>query len=278
MAFFEAYALIAGHGALATLSSMLLRRGLFRRQGGPRDPRLRRAGLGQIRTPEARELLQKRGRRQGPRGAQRGEPRAAGEPAVNRECRSPAPAQSRRGRRTTLPPPRGPQPAARALRRAPEPQALPVENATVQKALDDLQAAADGAPRTEGELEIRLSGEFIFVNGTRLRLELDNYASFSHILAHASARARSACSRCIRGVERREWQVFLSVLLSRHAPRSGRSREAATRSAEQLERAGVTRIEVEPPLETEENLAEARSGRRRSPSAPTRRAWRSPRT
>ena len=35
----------------------------------------------------------------------------------------------------------------------------------------------------ESDLEIRLAGDFIFVNATRLRLELDNYASFSHILA-----------------------------------------------------------------------------------------------
>ncbi len=60
----------------------------------------------------------------------------------------------------------------------------PVENATVQKALDDLDATA-AAPllAIEAELEVRLAGDFIFVNATRLRLELDNYASFSHILA-----------------------------------------------------------------------------------------------
>src|SRR3954447_9421527 len=59
----------------------------------------------------------------------------------------------------------------------------PVENATVQKALDDLNRSTGALLETEGEIEIRLAGDFIFVNATRLRLELDNYAAFSHILA-----------------------------------------------------------------------------------------------
>jgi hypothetical protein len=59
----------------------------------------------------------------------------------------------------------------------------PLENATVQKALVDLDTVSRSLLQTEIELEIRIAGDFIFVNSTRLRLELDNYASFSHILA-----------------------------------------------------------------------------------------------
>src|SRR5438105_14266108 len=58
----------------------------------------------------------------------------------------------------------------------------PVENAQVQKALDDLAQSTQHLLDVEKELELRLQGEFIFVNSTRLRLDLDNYASFSHIL------------------------------------------------------------------------------------------------
>src|SRR5213075_2476333 len=58
----------------------------------------------------------------------------------------------------------------------------PIENTQVQKALDDLAATTKQLLDVERELEIRLQGEFIFVNSTRLRLDLDNYASFSHIL------------------------------------------------------------------------------------------------
>ena len=59
----------------------------------------------------------------------------------------------------------------------------PIENATARKALDDLQVAATGLLVSEADIELRLSGDFLFLNATRLRLELENYASFSYILA-----------------------------------------------------------------------------------------------
>ena len=89
----------------------------------------------------------------------------------------------------------------------------PVENATVQKALDDLDDAGRALLAVESELEIRLAGDFIFVNATRLRLELDNYASFSHILTILRAFDIGAL-RIAPSVNRREWQIFLSLLLS----------------------------------------------------------------
>jgi HD-GYP domain-containing protein (c-di-GMP phosphodiesterase class II) len=88
----------------------------------------------------------------------------------------------------------------------------PVENATVQKALDDLDATARGLLAIENDLEVRLAGDFIFVNATRLRLELDNYASFSHILA--MLRAFDIGALRIHASHRREWQILLSLLLS----------------------------------------------------------------
>jgi len=89
----------------------------------------------------------------------------------------------------------------------------PVENATVQKALEDLDAAARALLAMENDLEVRLAGDFIFVNATRLRLELDNYASFSHILAMLRAFDIGAL-RIHSTVARREWQILLSLLLS----------------------------------------------------------------
>jgi HD-GYP domain-containing protein (c-di-GMP phosphodiesterase class II) len=89
----------------------------------------------------------------------------------------------------------------------------PVENATVQKALDDLTAAARQLLAGEGEIELRRTGDFLFVNSTRLRLELDNYASFSHILK-LLRHFEVGALRVHEGMDRREWQVFLSVLLS----------------------------------------------------------------
>jgi HD-GYP domain-containing protein (c-di-GMP phosphodiesterase class II) len=89
----------------------------------------------------------------------------------------------------------------------------PIENATVQKSLDDLDAASKALIALEVDVEVKIAGDFLFVNGTRLRVELDNYAAFSHILA--LCRAFEIGTLHIRsGLERREWQIFLSLLLS----------------------------------------------------------------
>jgi HD-GYP domain-containing protein (c-di-GMP phosphodiesterase class II) len=117
----------------------------------------------------------------------------------------------------------------------------PVENATVQKALDDLSAAAQHLLAVENPVEIRLAGDFIFVNQTRLRLELDNYASFSHILTLFRG-FDIGVLRVHGGVERREWQAFLSILLSL-AARPGA--EPYEELHERVAAADVTHLEVE---------------------------------
>ena len=58
----------------------------------------------------------------------------------------------------------------------------PLEHSAVQKTLAELSQVAEELRAEEGELEFRISGEFIFINSTRLRLDLSNYATFGHIL------------------------------------------------------------------------------------------------
>src|SRR5688500_19631164 len=58
----------------------------------------------------------------------------------------------------------------------------PLENAAVQNALKELTGLTADLLKHERELELRVAGEFIFINATRLRLDLDNYASFSRVL------------------------------------------------------------------------------------------------
>jgi len=134
----------------------------------------------------------------------------------------------------------------------------PVENATVQKALADLDATARALLAIESDLEIRLAGDFIFVNATRLRLELDNYASFSHILV--VLRAFEIGALRIHGSDRREWQILLSLLLSisEQKPPEERFEELA----ERLGAARVTSLEIERAvhheLETEEERQAAK--------------------
>lgn len=59
----------------------------------------------------------------------------------------------------------------------------PVENVAVQRALTELVAAADALIARDHEVVIRTSGEVLFINDVRLRLELDSYAAFTHVLA-----------------------------------------------------------------------------------------------
>ena len=118
----------------------------------------------------------------------------------------------------------------------------PLENATVQKALDDLDVAATALLQSEVELEIRTAGDFLFVNATRLRVELDNYASFSHILA--MLRAFDIGLLHVRsGMERREWQIFASLLLSLSS--QSEVDERLEELQERLVAAKVTHLEVE---------------------------------
>jgi len=124
----------------------------------------------------------------------------------------------------------------------------PIENPVVQKGLEDLTSVSEELRGAEDDLELRLSGEFIFVNSTRLRLDLDNYTTFSYLLA--------LCRACGVGVLRvkskptsRDWIVFLSFLL---APRGDgpEGRFAALR--QRLDETGVVAFEVSPPVESED--------------------------
>jgi HD-GYP domain-containing protein (c-di-GMP phosphodiesterase class II) len=131
----------------------------------------------------------------------------------------------------------------------------PLENATVQKSLADLDAISRSLLQTEIELEIRLAGDFIFVNSTRLRLELDNYASFSHVLAVFRGFEIGAL-RVRAGTERRDWQIFLSLLLSLTA--RGTPEERHRELLDRLEAAKVFNFELERGLPEGGSSAEAR--------------------
>jgi HD-GYP domain-containing protein (c-di-GMP phosphodiesterase class II) len=124
----------------------------------------------------------------------------------------------------------------------------PVENPVVQRSLDDIHTSAQQILGREQELELRLAGEFIFVNSTRLRLDLDNYASFSHVL-NVLKGGGVGVVRAETGVDRREWTAFLSVLLGaaqRETP--DKFRDLLGRMVE----ANIPHIAVEPPMEAAE--------------------------
>ena len=128
----------------------------------------------------------------------------------------------------------------------------PVENAAVQKALADVAGQSREIVAAERELEIRMSGEFIFVNQTRLRLELDNFASFSHLLSLFRAAGVGTLTIDAK-VEAKDWLIFLSLL---QATPTDDPEGRLVEMQQKLESAGVTSFALGPPHESDETSLE----------------------
>ena len=127
----------------------------------------------------------------------------------------------------------------------------PLENTQVQKALDELAATTKHLLDVEREIELRMQGEFMFVNSTRLRLDLDNYASFSHILG-VFRQCGIGAVRIDEGVDRKQLQQFVSLLLSYAAKEANPNK--VHELSQRLADSGVSFVTVEPPLETDEDV------------------------
>jgi HD-GYP domain-containing protein (c-di-GMP phosphodiesterase class II) len=87
----------------------------------------------------------------------------------------------------------------------------PLEHSAVQKTLAELSQVAEELRLEEGELEFRISGEFIFLNSTRLRLDLSNYATFGHILTLCKVAGIGAIHVGPQGTAK-DWTLLLSLL------------------------------------------------------------------
>ncbi|MEO6446746.1 MAG: HD domain-containing phosphohydrolase [Gemmatimonadaceae bacterium] len=125
----------------------------------------------------------------------------------------------------------------------------PPENEAVRNALAELAQSAHMIFAREQELELRASNEFMFVNSTRLRLDLDNYASFSQILSLLRGGGVGSV-RVQGGTEPRDWLVFLSLLLAQ----AKNAEELTTYDlAEKLQAAGVHAFELGPPMVEEDD-------------------------
>lgn len=126
----------------------------------------------------------------------------------------------------------------------------PVENAAVQKAIEELATLSREIVANQGELEIRVSGEFLFVNATRMRLDLDNYASFSHILSLYRA-AGIGSQHVDESVAARDWLVFLSLLQTPAGDDTPAARFDLLHA--KLEAASVRAFGLGPPAESSED-------------------------
>jgi len=123
----------------------------------------------------------------------------------------------------------------------------PVDNAVVQAALAQLSALVKEIADAEGDVELRASREFLFINGTRLRLDLDNYANFTAILS--DFRATGIGSVRINGPQTpRDWTVFLSFLATDGGEPEARLEQLTQRLAD----TGVTVFEFTAPADAED--------------------------
>ncbi|MFC1791466.1 HD-GYP domain-containing protein [Gemmatimonadota bacterium] len=87
----------------------------------------------------------------------------------------------------------------------------PLENSAVQQALADLHSLMSTLVAAEGAVELRVVGDFFFLNETRLRLDLSNYSTFGGF-ARALTDHGLGAVEVLPGIEVSEWAPFLALL------------------------------------------------------------------
>ncbi len=125
----------------------------------------------------------------------------------------------------------------------------PLENAAVQNAAEELTALTKDMLDHEHELEMRVSGEFVFINSVRLRLDLDNYASFSHLLSvFRSAGIGSLHLHAAPALK--DWQRFLAFL---NQPSKLEPGDRFEELSAKMQQQGLTVFELGEPMAQREN-------------------------
>ena len=123
----------------------------------------------------------------------------------------------------------------------------PLENEQAQKSLDELTRSAAAVIERESELEVQMSGQLLFVNATRLRLDMRNYASFGNVL-NTLRHSGVGILHAMDGVDRREWQDLVSLLLSFEARE--RTCDLLAELKGKMVQANISHIALEPPPES----------------------------
>lgn len=139
----------------------------------------------------------------------------------------------------------------------------PSENPVVQGALVELARVAEEMRSTEGDLEFRVAGEFIFVNSTRLRLDLDNYTTFSYLLAHFRSSGVGEL-KILGPTSARDWTVFLSFLLK---PVGETPPDRYAQLKTRFDMTNIGSFDISPPMESEDeqkNRSESREAAKRT--------------
>ena len=125
----------------------------------------------------------------------------------------------------------------------------PLENATVQNALDQLFRIVRRILDREDTIHVRLVGDFMFLNEARLRLDLSDYVSFSYV---ASLLRRHGIGQINidRDIERQQLVPFLSLLIEDASGGDGSFEAFLAR----LESSRTQNIDVDPATEISDEL------------------------
>ncbi len=121
----------------------------------------------------------------------------------------------------------------------------PVENVQVQQAIDDLHAQAVALLKSEGAFDLNISGDFFFLNETRLRLDLSNFSTFGNLASVLTGHGIGEIA-VSAGVDREEWASFIILLLQNPTD------DPFPDFLEGLNETPAEHIEVRPPAEVHE--------------------------
>ncbi|HEY0971760.1 MAG TPA: HD-GYP domain-containing protein [Gemmatimonadales bacterium] len=125
----------------------------------------------------------------------------------------------------------------------------PIENAAVQKALVELASAAQTLIARDNGLVLRAAGQVVFVNDTRLRLELDSYGAFAGVLGLWRTLGIGRLT-VAPGAGTREWQTLLGLW---QGVGGEEPLERLNELHDRLQRAGVRCFDLGPAMDDEED-------------------------
>ncbi|HUP89273.1 MAG TPA: HD domain-containing phosphohydrolase [Longimicrobiales bacterium] len=88
----------------------------------------------------------------------------------------------------------------------------PFENATVQNVVEELRRVIARILEREGVFDLRLVGDFFFLNDARLRLDLSDYASFAQVTALLSKHGVGELE-IEHGIEKQDLARWISLMI-----------------------------------------------------------------